>query len=101
MTTGSGSNPDGRCFVARLRENGQLDGDSASGVFSGGGVVKIDNFSNSGGNWRCDVSGPWTALAHLRQRRVCTNDNGSTATRDFLIRPLGDARATTPSTPTR
>lgn len=92
ITTGSGSNPDGRCFVARLRENGQLDGDFASGVFSGGGVVKIDNFSNSGGNWRCDVSG----LAVDSAGRIYasgvwrTNDNGSTATRDFLIRLKGD-----------
>ena len=30
LTTGAGGNPDGRCFIARLRENGQLDGDFAS-----------------------------------------------------------------------
>lgn len=85
-STETGSNPDGRCVIARLTANGLRDTS-----FGSDGVATINRFSVSGGKWRCDVR----ALAVDNAGRIYAHGNwraaeslDDQAQRDFLLRFL-------------
>lgn len=84
-TRESGSNPDGRCLIARLTEHGQVDA-----AFGSNGIVSIDNVSEHDGKWRCDV----TALQVDHVGRIYAHgawkvtDGSGSAQRAFLLRYL-------------
>jgi len=52
ITTDSGANPPGRCFVSRFTHAGRLDGS-----FAGTGTHQIGNFTGYSGTFSCKVTG--------------------------------------------
>jgi len=52
ITTDTGANPPGRCFVSRFTNAGRLDGS-----FAGTGTHQINNFTSYSGTFSCKVTG--------------------------------------------